>query len=70
VSGQQVYEFILKLLARRHVAFFYRSEESKDKALTTFFDPAATKDAATGLLSLKPIIVGSEATARLLHIGT
>jgi hypothetical protein len=73
VSSQQVYQFIRKLPAHKHVAFFYRSKESKDKALTAFFDPAATKDAATGLISLNPIIdseaTSSAGTHKNLNIG-
>jgi hypothetical protein len=56
ISGEQVYEFIRTLPAHKHIAFFYSSEESRDKALRAFFDPVTTKGAPTSLISLKPVI--------------
>lgn len=56
VSSEQVYEFIRKLPAHKYVTFFYRIEQSKDKALTAFFDPATKGKAPTSLISLTPIV--------------
>lgn len=54
ISSEQVHKFIQNLPAHNHIAYCYQSKLSKNKVLTAFFNPIATKDFNTGLISLKP----------------
>lgn len=39
ISSEQVHRFIQNLPAHKHIAYCYQSKQSKDKALTAFFNP-------------------------------
>jgi hypothetical protein len=54
ISNQQVFKFIRKIPAREHIVFLYNNEDSKDKALSAFFDSAIIGNAPKGLISVKP----------------
>lgn len=51
ISSKQVFEFVRKIPSHKHVTFFYRNEESKNKALYAF-DPAITQKVPTSLILL------------------
>jgi hypothetical protein len=53
IGNLQVFEFIRKIPAHEHIVFLYNNEESKDKALSAFFDSAITGNSPRGLISVE-----------------
>ena len=60
IDGVHVFEFIRNLPVHEHVLFLYTNEEIKKKALSSFFDPAITKNNPKGLIASESVNIPSD----------
>ncbi len=54
IREEETLDFILQLKGREHILFLYKNEDSKDKIISSFFDPSITSQTAAGLYSARP----------------
>ena len=53
VTRSQIFEFIREIGPHDHVTLLYSNEDSKQKALSAFFNPCVTEETVMGLVSRK-----------------